>query len=207
LCNSYALPVGESDWAEYFEARYPKEFEPKYSDSFPGNDVVSVREIDGDQVAEVRRWGLVPVWAKLDALPDFTKGAKNRNNARGETIYSNGIFRHAAGKGQRCLLPATAFYEFTGPKGGKTKHVFTIKDQALFSFAGLYEAWLHPDDEGQNIYSCTLVTCDPSEEFKEYHHREPVIIPQGLEEMWLNPETPQDELYDAIIKPTSFNHS
>ncbi|WP_348632104.1 SOS response-associated peptidase family protein [Mesorhizobium sp. M2E.F.Ca.ET.219.01.1.1] len=38
----------------------------------------------------------------------------------------------------RCLVPALAFFEFTGTKYNKAKHRFTLNDGAFMAIAGLW---------------------------------------------------------------------
>jgi putative SOS response-associated peptidase YedK len=39
---------------------------------------------------------------------------------------------------RRCLIPATAFFEFTGQRTPKTKHRFTLAGQPFFCIAGIW---------------------------------------------------------------------
>ncbi len=59
----------------------------------------------GAQLAEEARWWLVPFWAK-----EMPKAAMF--NARIETVDTAPAFRDAF-KSRRCLIPASAFYEWT----------------------------------------------------------------------------------------------
>ena len=57
---------------------------------------------------ELARWGLVNHWAKDD------KRAAMQINARAETVHERPAYRSAF-KDRRCLVPATGFYEWSGP--------------------------------------------------------------------------------------------
>ena len=78
------------------------------------------------------RWGLVPHWAK-----DIKFGVRCIN-ARSETVATTAAFKDAFQR-KRCLIPATAFYEWAGEKGSKTKWRITVKGEPVFAFAGLWE--------------------------------------------------------------------
>src|SRR5438270_190340 len=80
------------------------------------------------------RSGLVPYWAK-----DLTMGQK-LINARAETLAEKPAFRSALQR-RRCIIFADGFYEWTGTKGKKQPHRFTLDDGAPFAFAGLWERW------------------------------------------------------------------
>jgi putative SOS response-associated peptidase YedK len=41
-------------------------------------------------------------------------------------------------KSQRCLIPASAFFEFTGTKYPKAKHRFTLADAPFMAIAGIW---------------------------------------------------------------------
>jgi putative SOS response-associated peptidase YedK len=47
-----------------------------------------------------------------------------------------GALRQA--QGQRCLIPASAFFEFTGTTYPKAKHRFVLKDAPFMVIAGLW---------------------------------------------------------------------
>ena len=58
------------------------------------------------------RWGLVPHWAKDTTI------ARQCFNARSETVHEKPAFRDAF-RGGRVLVPASGWFEWTGPKGKK----------------------------------------------------------------------------------------
>ena len=75
----------------------------------PARDVPVIRIApvgDGSEREGVMmRWGLVPPFLKGE-IPKFPT-----MNARVETMESSPAFRGAWEKGQRCIVPAEAFYE------------------------------------------------------------------------------------------------
>lgn len=83
----------------------------------------------------------------------------------------------------RCLVPADAFYEFTGEKAPKSKWRFTAADGELFGIAGLVR-----EDR------FTLLTMPPGPDIAPYHNRQIVILPKPLWGAWLGvgsqPELP-----------------
>jgi hypothetical protein len=68
-----------------------------------------------DHQLTLLRWGLLPPWAK-----DESEGSK-MINARAEGIAEKRSFKRPL-RTQRCLLPASAFFEWQGAKGSKVKY-------------------------------------------------------------------------------------
>jgi putative SOS response-associated peptidase YedK len=137
-------------------------------------------------------WGLIPFWAK-----DKKIGYK-MINARGETITEKASFKNAFKK-RRCLIPADAFYEWKRFENSKEKIPYRIflRNQPVFSMAGLWEIWKSP--EGEYIRSFTIVTISPNDLMKEIHDRMPVILSKENEKKWLESQD-QDELL-GLIRP------
>ena len=120
--------------------------------------------------ARLMRWGLVPYWAKDQAI------GNKMINARSETLAERPAFRDLLSS-RRCLVPADGFYEWH--KEGKTKQpmLIHVKDRELFGFAGLWDRWKKPD--GTLLESFTIATCAPNELMRGIHDRMPVIIHAG----------------------------
>jgi putative SOS response-associated peptidase YedK len=138
------------------------------------------------------RWGLIPFWAK-----DKSIGNK-LINARAETIAEKPSFRTSF-KQRRCLIPADAFYEWRKDESTKKKIPYRIflKEQPLFSMAGIWDQWLSP--EGETIHSFSIITTSPNELMAEIHARMPVILPKEMEKLWLESQD-QYQLLE-MLKP------
>jgi putative SOS response-associated peptidase YedK len=124
------------------------------------------------------RWGLIPSWWKKK--PSETGATFN---ARIETIDSSGMFKQAYVK-RRCIIPASGFYEWTGPKAERVPHYFTAPDGQLLGFTGLWEVWR--DLEGNEITSCTIITRDVNEWMAQYHDRMPAMLLPADFDAWLD---------------------
>jgi putative SOS response-associated peptidase YedK len=140
---------------------------------------------------ELYLWGLVPFWAKDPEI------GSRLINARSETAYEKPSFR-AAFKYRRCLILADGFYEWhsTGNDGAKTPFLFKLKNDAPFTFAGLYENWQSPD--GGELHTCTILTCPPNELVAQYHNRMPVMLDEQNRWTWLDPNQQQKSLRDMM---------
>jgi putative SOS response-associated peptidase YedK len=145
---------------------------------------------DAVQVTAMR-FGLVPSWAKE---PNSKLG-----NSRSETAHEKPSFR-AAFKRRRCLIPVTGFYEWRMDPGEKRKTPYKVtvvgQDQPVFYLAGLWEFW-----EPQQLLSFSILTTDPNEFMANLHNRMPVILPDDVHDMWLDPANEEKEGLQAILKP------
>ena len=126
------------------------------------------------------RWGLIPAWwvKSLKEIPATF-------NARAEFVADKPMFRDAF-KGQRCIIPASGFYEWTGDKGTKQPHLFTAADGSpILAFAGLWDRW-RDRAAGEDILSCTIIVCGANNWMEAYHDRMPVILDEKDFDGWLD---------------------
>ena len=152
---------------------------PRRYNIAPTQDVLAARN-EGEGEIEPLRWGLVPFWAK-----DLGIGQK-LINARAETLAEKPAFRSALQK-RRCVIFADGFYEWTGGKGKKQPHRFTVDGGAPFAFAGLWERW-GPKDAP--VTTCAIVTCAPNALLAAIHDRMPAILDDAAIEAWLHGDVP-----------------
>ena len=126
------------------------------------------------------RWGLVPYWFKGPTLKDFKL---TTFNAKAETVATAASYKGPFVR-RRCLVPADGWYEWTGAKGAKQRHVFTAQDGEPLTFAGLWERWKAPG-EGEVVESFTIVTQPAGAPLNGFHDRAPVVIWQEDRARWM----------------------
>lgn len=80
----------------------------------------------------------------------------------------------------RCLIPLTGFSEAEGAKGSKTRTWFTVKDQPIFAWAGLWRI----SDEWGPVYSGVMTDCN--EAIRPVHDRMPVLLHPSEYDTWLD---------------------
>jgi putative SOS response-associated peptidase YedK len=137
------------------------------------------------------RWGLVPYWWKK-----LLKDLPATFNARVETVADKPVFRGAC-RSRRCIVPASGFYEWTGPKGAKQPHIFVdAQGEPILALAGLWERWRDPAT-GEDVLSCTLIVTHPATWMMPYHDRMPVLLQQTEIDRWLSGEMDAKELHPA----------
>jgi putative SOS response-associated peptidase YedK len=126
------------------------------------------------------RWGMVPHFAT--SLDDF-KGLATIN-AKAENLMKNAMW-HIPFQRRRCLIPADGFYEWKKlDEKTKQPYAFSMRDNAQFAFAGLWDAW---KDSAQNqwLQSFTIITTTPNELTAQVHNRMPAILHPDDYEEWL----------------------
>jgi putative SOS response-associated peptidase YedK len=125
-----------------------------------------------------KRWWLVPFFHRGE-----TKAWKAMcTNARAETVATTRTFRGAFER-RRCLVPADAYYEWTGEKGDKTRWRIERADGDWFSFAGL---WDRAETAEGMLESFAIITTEAGEDAKSVHARQPVILAKNRMADWLD---------------------
>jgi len=183
MCGRYSL-IGIDDLGARFRITAPSfGFRSRFNIA-PGSLVPVIVRSERTE-AVMMTWGLVPRWIK------DRNAAQPMINARAETISQRPSFRHLL-KSNRCLVPATGFFEWKNDMKRKTPFYIRMRDSRLFAFAGLYDIW--HDLAGNDIKTCTIITTTPNELVAPIHNRMPVILNQDDEPRWLSGEsfTPTD---------------
>ena len=85
----------------------------------------------------------------------------------------------------RALVPASAFFEFSGDKAPKSKHRVTLNDAAFMAIAA---AWRPA--KGNLPASFAMVTVDPGPDLAPYHARQVVVLPPEEWKSWITEGTP-----------------
>ena len=143
----------------------------------------------------VFEWGLVPHWAKDKSLQ------KSTLNARIETITERNSFKNYTNN--RCLVVVNGFYEWKHIGNEKQKHFIQLKDNDIFTLAGIYSIW-------NDVPRFSIVTTEANELMAEIHNtkkRMPVVIPQVLHHDWLtNPDIKSFAKLDVDLEATNLDY-
>ena len=94
----------------------------------PTDAVDAVIERGGKRDLVPMRWGLIPSWWKKSA-----KEIPATFNARAETLADKPMFRDAF-KRNRCLIPASGYYEWLATPTGKQPYYYTARDGSALTF-------------------------------------------------------------------------
>jgi len=178
MCNNYEQQLR---WQQYADAMarlelgLPAEQGP---DDLPQaadiriNDVAPIMRARGNVVAlSSMRW----------SFPSPRPGGKPAFNFRSEG-------RRFA-KDQRCIIPASAFFEFTGTKSPKSKWRFTLTSGDPIGIAGI---WRPGGGDGPELF--TMLTTSTGPDIEPYHDRQIVVLPPRNWASWLYADQPEAEL-------------
>jgi putative SOS response-associated peptidase YedK len=203
MCGRYALygPYDLGDprivegWVEHI--RNPLEaLAPRYNVA-PSQSLPVLRLHEGVPRLEPMRWGLLPHWAK------DTRAGYSTINARIEGLATKPAFRDAWKRGQRCLVPATGWYEWRelAPKAKQPYFFRSAEGLNPMMFAGLWSRWRNPDD-GMPIDSYTILTGNALGVVAELHDRQPHVLAPDAWRAWL--EAPVADAL-AMLEPASLS--
>jgi putative SOS response-associated peptidase YedK len=188
VCGRFGLFVTPEVLEEYFsltDFTAAPSSSPRYNLT-PGQAVAVVREHEGRRRLDTLQWGLIPFWAK-----DATIGRK-LINARLDTVATKPAFREAWVR-RRCLIPASGFYEWSEPVGGRKRpHFIRPIDEPVLALAGLWERWRSP--AGDKLETCVIVTTDANAQLAPIHDRMPLLIPRDAFALWLDPKSGVEEV-------------
>ena len=196
MCGRYSLITDKHQLGNFFSivqnevgSRY--NIAPSYG---PKNPAYTIHLNDhGQRELFCARWWLIPsCWKKsLKELPASF-------NARVEDVAAKPFFRGSFCH-KRCLVPATGWYEYQGPRGKKDAHYFHMPKHQPFAFAGLWDEWISP--EGEVVESFAILTTEANDVARPIHNRMPVIISPDAFDVWLAPNELASDEAKILLRP------
>jgi putative SOS response-associated peptidase YedK len=148
---------------------------------------------------QLRKWGLIPVWAKDGG---YAREIRMKTfNAKAETISTKPSYRHLI-KEKKCLVLTNGFYEWQARGKGKQPYFINVRDVEAFAMAGLYDSWTNRDT-GEVINTFTIITTAANPLMEKIHNvkkRMPVILYERDEDAWIDPQLPLDKTL-SFLKP------
>ena len=173
MCNLYTARKSAAEVAALF--RVANSIASNAPDEVcPGTPGMVVREQGGARVMQSMIWGF-PL--RLKGMEPESKPKPVNNIADLNKSMWVGLARKPE---WRCLIPLTAFAEAEGPKGAKTRTWFSLKDQPVFAWAGL---WRQSAEWGP-VYAGVMTDCN--EAIRPVHDRMPVLLHADEYDRWLN---------------------
>lgn len=173
MCNLYTARKSAAEVTAHFRVSNPVASNAP-DEVYPGTPGLVVREQEGARVMQSMIWGF-PL--RLKGMKPESKPKPVNNIADLRKNMWVGLARKPE---WRCLIPLTAFAEAEGPKGAKTRTWFSVKDQPIFAWAGLWR----PSAEWGPVYAGAMTECN--EAIRPVHDRMPVLLQPSEYDRWLN---------------------
>jgi len=159
MCSNYR-PVTRLDrLLTFFGVEYGKEEVER--DVFPLGMAPFIRRgVEGQEggrpalVAEDGMFGLLPYFARE------VQYGRRCYNARSETVARLPSFRDAWSRGQRCIIPAEAFYEPCYESGRAVRWRIWQDGDVPMGIAGVYTEWRNPQGQRQFTFAMLTVNAD-----------------------------------------------
>lgn len=194
LANRYQRKLGfpetEAECAEnlYHVSAFTNPLYPVITDS---------REI------RLYHWGLIPFWTKTAENAESIR--TKTYNARAESIFNKPSFRDSITT-KRCLIPSTGWFDWRHENGEKTPYFIYVKEEEIFSMAGIYSEWKCPQTQ-QILYTFSIITTEANDLMRCIHNtnfRMPALLSREEEENWLFPELNRNTI-EAFLQPFDSN--
>ena len=173
MCAVYKLKLKpDGEIIRKIKERYGEEIAMDYLDAqlFPKS---TAPVLGPSRKIALLRWG-------------FPVSGKSRTvfNARAESLTQKPMFKSCIQN--RCIVPATGFFEWGEAGGKKQKYEIETDDEVMY-FAALFKKFY--DSNGEKVFCYTIITTPPNDEMAKIHSRMPAILDAEGQQKWLDPQT------------------
>jgi len=175
MCGRFYLTATPAELKKMFKVDYLPELVPRYNIAPAQLSPIAIPVEKGRSI-HMARWGLVPSWSR-----DLSLGV-GMINAPVETLDEKPAYRTAFAA-QRCLVPASGFYEWQNKGVNNQPYRISLRNGALISFAGLWERWA--PENGEPVETFAIITTQATKLVSEVHDRMPAIIAPADYRSWL----------------------
>lgn len=176
MCTRYVSPEeGAIDRAWKIDRRQPWRGP---AEIFPGYRGPFIRAVPSS--TEPAREFVVGQW---NLIPWFAKEAKQRYatcNARSEEVAGKASYKQPWARGQRCIIPALAFFEPCWETGKHVPWRFERADGEPWGLAGLWNTWIdRGTGEVHESYTMLTVNADQHPVMRRMHKPDPKLPADG----------------------------
>ena len=182
MCGRYVVTKPVTKTTDLVKTNIKVEDKDNYN-AHPTQKLPIIKSYTNGKALENCDWGLVPSWA--EGKKDF----RPLINARLETLMEKISFKKLI-QTSRCVVVADGYYEWKREEKKKIPHYFTRTNSSLMFFAAIH----------QNNQFC-IITREATDEIKEIHHREPLIINEEKILDYLNVKKQGVEILQNINPP------
>lgn len=190
MCGRYSISKNAGEISGHFGLMAPENFSGGVYNAAP-TQLLPVIAMNQPRKVQQFRWGL---------NGNFKNKSHNQPliiNIRSESLFEKTSFSKLA-QTQRCLVVADGFFEWQ--KAGKIKQPwrFTLTDDRLFAFAGIYDTTTENNDRA--IFRFAILTTAANSAVSPIHDRMPVILNSKGSGIWLQ-ESPHQQEIKLLFEP------
>lgn len=152
---------------------------------------VVIHPASGQIELTAMRWGFPAPWLARQGKDPFSRSLIN---AKSEEAHKKSTWKKPL-RQQRCLVPATGFYEWL--RQGKVKYPLLFKpaEGELLSMAGIWNTF---KKDGEEVQCVSLLTTSANATMSPIHDRMPVLLGPDQWGAWLDPDAGLDELQELM---------
>ncbi|RUZ99983.1 SOS response-associated peptidase family protein [Mesorhizobium sp. M7A.F.Ca.US.001.02.1.1] len=182
MCNDYEQHIA---WAEYC----------RMMQSLALDIPTHQTELDLPQADDIRISDPAPIMRAAGDTIELTRMtfAFPPSGSKGGPVFNFRSEGRQFGNSNRCLIPASAFFEFTGTKYPKAKHRFTLIGASFMAIAGLWR-----DGEGNKPPTFAMLTTEPGPDVAPIHNRQIVVLRPEDWAAWIHLTKPESQLLKAL---------
>lgn len=185
--DRYTITIEAEALRERFNADVPDRYEPRYN-AAPTQVLPVITQ--GSKGISFFYWGQIPGRSKNRAISPKLLFIEK------ETLTEKLSFREALLK-NRCLIPADGYYDWKKiSKKGKVPHRFIFENNAVVSFAGIWEEF--EDDEENIVHTFRIITTPSNRLMASINDRMPAVLTRENEKAWLDIHTPEEKLIESL---------
>lgn len=148
-------------------------------------------DVDLLQADDIRIGDIGPVMRAADNAVELAQMRFGfpPSNPKGGPVFNFRSEGRRFDKRNRCLIPASGFFEFTGKKYPKAKHRFELNGSPFMAIAGLWR-----EGSGNQPPSFTMLTTEPGPDVAAYHNRQIAVLQPEDWSAWLYLTKSENEL-------------
>lgn len=194
MCGCYELKAKARELNRHFRQLHLGQREmPRSRDMHPTDPVLMITGSSTGYQASNARWGLVGSFLDREPRSPII-------NLHGEGLVAKPFYSKIL-KRSRCLIPATAFYEWLTLAGTKQKIRISQSTGETLMFAGIFD---HHPLAGT---TCAILTTAANETIRPVHDRMPVILDRDESSFWLDDHAEFPEADFAVMLQTPSRHA
>jgi putative SOS response-associated peptidase YedK len=169
-----------------------------------GHPNLTVLAQENPNELDVFKWGFVPSHITSEkAAKDFCLKYSTLN-AKAETVFQLPTYKKSI-HSKRCLIAATAFFEWHHEEPGnpKTKKIpfrIFLKDQEIFSFGGIYDIWKNEETQTE-VTTFSIITTEANSLMSKIHNakkRMPLLFSKEEEMNWINSDLKENDIKELM---------